>query len=60
VAHYKVYCIDGGDKIASANWVEAENDEAAAELVRERHEGYKCELWQGTRLIARMDLRRKA
>ena len=58
MANYKVYCIDGADKIASSGWVEAEDDEAAAALVRERHDGLKCELWQGTRLVARIDLRR--
>jgi hypothetical protein len=52
--------MDGVDRIASSDWVEAEDDEAAAELVRERHDGYKCELWQGIRLVARMDLRRQA
>ena len=57
MAHYRVYCIDGVDKIASSEWIEAEDDEAAAELVRERHDGFKCELWQGTRLVARIDMR---
>jgi hypothetical protein len=59
VANYRVYCIDGADKIASSDWVEAADDEAAAELVRKRHDGFKCELWQGTRLVARIDLRRE-
>ena len=60
MAHYKVYCIDGVEKIASADWLEADDDEAAAELVRERHGGFKCELWQGARLVARLDMRREA
>jgi len=60
VANYRIYCIDGGDKIASAEWVQADNDEAAIELVRERHDGYKCELWDGKRLVTRIDLRREA
>ena len=60
VAQYKVYCIDGVNKIASADWLEADDDEAAAALVRERHDGFKCELWQGARLVERMDLRREA
>ena len=60
VAQYKVYCIDGVNKIASADWLEADDDEAAAALVRERHDGFKCELWQGARLVERLDLRREA
>lgn len=60
MAQYRVYCIDGADKVASADWVEADGDEAAIEHVKERHDGYKCELWQGERLVERMDLRRQA
>lgn len=58
VAQYKVYCIDSSGRIVTAaDGLEAENDEVAAEIVRQRHGGYTCELWQGTRLVARMDLR---
>ena len=60
MAQYKLYCIDGREKIASADWLEAEDDEGAIALVRERHDGFKCELWQGTRLVTRLDLRREA
>jgi hypothetical protein len=60
VARYKIYCIDGGDKVASADWIEADDDEAAIDLVKERHDGYKCEVWLGTRLVTRVDLRREA
>lgn len=51
--------MDGGNKIASVDWLDAEDDEAAIELVKQRHGGYKCELWQGTRLVARIDLRKQ-
>ena len=57
MAQYKVYCIDGADRVAAADWLEADNDEAAVALMKERHAGFKCELWQGTRLVGRMDLR---
>jgi hypothetical protein len=60
VANYRIYCLDGADKVASAGWVEADGDEAAVALVEERHDGYKCEVWDGTRLVARVELRRKA
>ena len=55
-----MYCLDGANKVASAEWIEAEDDEAAVALVSERHDGYKCEVWDGKRLVARLDLRREA
>ena len=60
MAHYRIYCLDGLNKVASASWIEADGDAAAAELVTERHDGYKCEVWDGKRLVARLDLRREA
>lgn len=60
MGHYRVYCLDGAGKVASAEWIEASDDEAAIEDVRQTHEGEKCELWEGRRLIARLDLRREA
>jgi hypothetical protein len=60
VAKYRIYCIDGGDRVASAGWIEADGDEAAIAIVRDRHDGYKCELWLGPRLVTRIDLRRQA
>ena len=60
VANYRIYCIDGANKVASAEWIEADDDEAAIELVKERHDGYKCEVWDKDRLVERLDLRRQA
>jgi hypothetical protein len=60
LAGYRLYCLDGVNKVASADWVEADDDEAAIEIAKEMHDGYECELWQGSRLVARLDLRRKA
>jgi hypothetical protein len=60
VSGYRLYCLDGAGKVASAEWIEAEDDEAAIELAREAHDGYECEVWQGTRLVMRLDLRRQA
>jgi hypothetical protein len=57
VADYRLYCLDGACKVASAQWVEADDDRAAIEAAQERHNGYACELWQGRRLVARLDFR---
>ena len=48
------------NKVASASWLEAEDDDAAIERVKALHDGYKCELWDGQRLVARVDLRKEA
>ena len=60
VADYRLYCLDGVRKVSSAEWIEAADDEAAIEVARETHDGYECELWQGKRLVAKLDLRRQA
>jgi len=60
VAQYRIYCLDGANKVASAGWIEADDDDAAVTLVTERHDGYKCEIWDGRRLVGRVDLRREA
>lgn len=57
MAHYRIYCLDGADRVASADWIEAGDDAAAIAGVRERWAGYKCELWDGKRLVGRVDLR---
>ena len=54
MATYRLYCLDGVGKVASAEWIEADNDEAAlkeAEVVRG---GRSCEVWQGNRLVGRL------
>jgi hypothetical protein len=60
VANYRIYCLDAANKVASAEWIEAEDDDHAISIVSERHDGYKCEVWDGKRLVARLDLRREA
>jgi hypothetical protein len=59
VAGYRLYCLDGANKVASAEWIEADDDYAAIEVAKNMHDGRECELWQGRRLIARLDLRRR-
>jgi hypothetical protein len=44
--------------VSSAEWIEADDDAAAIEVAKTTHDGYECELWQGKRLVARLDLRR--
>jgi hypothetical protein len=54
VATYRLYCLDGVGKVASAEWIEAEDDESALEAADRVHGGRACELWQNSRLVARL------
>ena len=57
VAGYRLYGLDGAAKVASAEWIEADDDETAVEIAAQKFEGSACELWQGRRLVAKLDLR---
>ncbi|MCL6729492.1 hypothetical protein [Sphingomonas hankyongi] len=54
VAGYRLYGLDGVDKVASGEWFDAEDDETAVEVANEMMDGKDCELWQGRRLVARI------
>ena len=54
MATYRLYCLDGVDKVASAEWIEADGDEAALEAAEDMRDGRLCELWQNSRLVARL------
>lgn len=51
---YRMYRLDGDGRIAGAEWIEAEGDSAAVEIARERAGGARLELWEGQRLVERM------
>jgi hypothetical protein len=55
VATYRLYCLDGVGKVASAEWIDAEGDCAAIEAAEDIRGGRACELWQNSRLVARLD-----
>ncbi|MFL6764701.1 MAG: hypothetical protein ACJ8FO_05840 [Sphingomicrobium sp.] len=55
MSNYRLYGLDGVRKVASAEWIEADGDEAAIEVAKERMDGRDLELWQGPRLVARLD-----
>lgn len=58
MATYRLYCLDGVGKVASAQWIEADDDSAAIDAAENLHAGRKCELWQGERLVATVEGRR--
>jgi len=54
MASYRLYGLDGVSKVASGEWIEAEGDQQAIEVARNRFDGGHCEIWQGPRLVARL------
>lgn len=55
---YRLYSLDGANKVVSAEWIEADDDLAAVETAKRMMDGQDCEVWQGKRLIARLPRRR--
>jgi hypothetical protein len=54
VTGYRLYGLDGVNKVSSGEWIDADDDEAAIEAVKKMMDGHDCELWQGRRLVARI------
>jgi hypothetical protein len=54
VADYRLYGLGGDDKVASGEWFEADDDDAAIEVAKKMMDGHDCELWQANRRIARI------
>lgn len=51
---YRLYGLDGVDRVASGEWYEADDDQTAIEIAKDMMDGTSCELWQGGRLVARL------
>jgi hypothetical protein len=58
VADYRLYGLDGVNKVASADWFEAADDDAAIDVAKKMMDGHDCELWQGRRFVTRIEHRR--
>ena len=54
---YRIYCLDGAGKVWAAEWIEAENDSAAVEAAGQYKKAVRCEVWQGQRLVGRVDVK---
>ena len=54
MAAYRLYHLDGARKVATAEWIEADDDESAIEAAQLRCGDRRCELWLGQRLVARL------
>ena len=52
MAGYRLYCFDDAGRIASAEWLDARNDDEAIDLVRDKKIGLECEIWDHDRRVA--------
>jgi hypothetical protein len=59
VADYRLYGLGGDNKVASGEWFDADDDEVAIEVAKAMVDGHDCELWRGSRLVARIPHERK-
>lgn len=54
--NYRLYCMNGDGYISQAEWIEAEDDDAALLRARElRPDAHKCEVWQKNRLVGQLN-----
>ena len=58
MADYRLYGLDGVNKVASGEWIEAADDETAIEVATQIMDGHDCELWQGSRFVKRIEHKR--
>ena len=54
VAEYRLYGLDGVNKVASGEWIDADDDQTAIAAAKQMMDGHDCELWQGKRFVARI------
>ena len=59
MGEYRLYGLDGVNKVASGEWFEADDDETAIEVAKEKMDGHDCELWAGKRFVTRIPRQRK-
>jgi hypothetical protein len=51
---YRLYCLDGANKISRAEWIDAKSDDDAIMIARSHEKSVNCELWLRSRLVARI------
>jgi len=54
MVEYRLYCLNGVNKITSAEWLEAKSDADAIIVARSLKKPSECELWRGDHRICRI------
>ena len=52
---YRVYSLDGSGNFLSAEWIDADSDESAITAVQSSKPGSKCEIWDGQRMVTKIE-----
>ena len=52
---YRFYRLDGAGGISTAEWIDASDDGDAVRQIRERRLPVPSEVWNGRRLVARIE-----
>jgi hypothetical protein len=52
---YRVYCLDAAQRMVTADWIEAASDAEAIATAEANGFGSKCEIWEGPRLVAKLE-----
>ncbi len=55
---YRVYCYDAANRSLSSDFIEAVSDEEIVAQVKATGFGSMCEIWEGERLVARLEVSR--
>lgn len=56
---YRLYCLDGAGKITTAEWLDAVDDADATRQAQERKLGVASEIWDRSRLVAKIEAKKK-
>ena len=54
MANFRLYRLDGAGKIATAEWLEADDGDHALQLAREMNADTTVEVWNRNKLIGRV------
>ena len=55
---YRLYCLDGTGRITTAEWLEANDDAEATKQAHERKLRVASEVWDRSRLVARIEAKK--
>ena len=56
---YRVYCYDSTNQRLDADLIKADSDEQIIAKVEAGNYGTMCEIWDGNRLVARLEAERR-
>ena len=56
MSEYRHYRFDGAGSISRAEWLDAADDQDAVQQIRERRLPVPSEIWNGRRLVARIEV----